>query len=584
MQRPTIFRMAMPLSVPQPITEQMMGNKNEGWALDIEGAQTPPDMGIKKVEEALPGFDLTLPKIIRYRPSDIRTINGKKCLVVDYEESKDYQRITKATPQRVKDMLVGNHYPGLVRTINLDTGMPETFTYDDVFDQIKGQSEVISEESRQKINKEIQAYNKRIDELDAATANMSRLPLQIAKAEDMVRERISVLETIIAVTDAKIEELKSQKPAGIGEMEEHVEQAIKGGNLGEKDFVDYVVHHYAYRYDELVNDLQSGALQIPAGIQNAANLKIRLMNMGQAAFDSYTTKKKERMTEKPVTSPFDIANQDIVGNLQELQQGDVPASYKTPGFHNLKGYIGSLQGTIIGCRKNRDRLVPIADGMAEIRNTIGKLPAGQRSQEYVSGPEGQVLLDQIADLCNNKLRGWAETFSRDIVDQTGRIDTRHFGKSGSMGNAMLIVALTRLFKIMSTFLKKSGWTKPDEAQAAQIAESIDIGAEHPVPVQVPVQQAKTKTTIKLSKAQWKEIGRNGGWLQKKTAGKKLNYNGVEVMVMPIDKIEHLDGPWWLWSCEIEMPDGSIRTGSIEGDGHMWADETLEFDDDGGKAI
>lgn len=506
MQKPRVMRMAMPVSIPSDVNQKMRGTER-GWAFDPEAKKGAlpvghPDLGKKVLEDVAPGFDLTLPKIYRYSPNDIKTINGKKCLVVDFEVGNDSKR-TKATPKRVMDRLIGNHYPGVVRTINLETGLPEEFNYDDVFDQVKAQSEAISEETRAKVNKEIQSYNKRIDEIDAATANLTRIPLQIAKAEGMVRERIQTLDAMIAGTQAKISETQSQKPEGMAEYEGHIDQSISGGNLNEKDFIDFVTSKYAHKYDQLVKDLQSGAIAVPASIPDPANLKLKLMNMGQAAFDDHEAeaKKKKEDEGKLPAKPFDIEQQDIVGNLQELQHGDVPSTNKSTGFYNLEGYIKSLYATVKSCEKNRDALIPIADGMAELAQKIGGLPPGQRSQDHISGPEGQDVLYMMADLCNNKLKGWSETFSRDIVDEFGRIDTRHFGKSGSVGNAMLIVTLTRLFKILSTFLKKSGYKKPDEALINSIADGIDAGQHEQVPVQVPT-QASVKKTVKVANGEW----------------------------------------------------------------------------------
>ncbi len=509
MQKPRVMRMAMPVSIPSDVNQKMRGTER-GWAFDPEAADKHPDLGKKVLEDVAPGFDLTLPKIYRYSPNDIKTINGKKCLVVDFEEGKDYPKTTKATPKRVMDRLVAGRYPGIVRAINLDTGMPEEFSYDEVFSQIKTQSEALSEETRNKVNKEIQSYNKRIDEIDAATANLTRIPLQVAKAEAMVRERISTLDAMIAGTEAKISEMKSQKPAGLGEYEGHLDQSIKSGNLNEKDFIDFVTSKYAHRYDQLVNDLQSGSLVVPASISNPANLKLKLINMGQAAFDDHAAKAQKRKDDegKLPAKPFDIEQQDIVGNLQELQPGDVPATYKSTGFYNLEGYIKSLYATVKSCQKNRDALIPIADGMAELAQKIGSLPPGQRSQAFISGEQGQEVLFEMADLCNNKLKGWSETFSRDIVDESGRIDTRHFGKSGSVGNAMLIVTLTRLFKILSTFLKNSGYKKPDENLSNSIAEGIDSGMHESVPV--PANQASAKTTVKVAAGEWTP-GMNGAY-------------------------------------------------------------------------
>lgn len=44
----------------------------------------------------------------------------------------------------------------------------------------------------------------------------------------------------------------------------------------------------------------------------------------------------------------------------------------------------------------------------------------------------------------------------------------------------------------------------------------------------------------------------------------------------ISREVHLNGPWWKWSCEVEMPDGSLIPASIQSDGHIHAMETLEL--------
>ncbi|MGD0625456.1 MAG: hypothetical protein ABSB32_12130, partial [Thermodesulfobacteriota bacterium] len=44
----------------------------------------------------------------------------------------------------------------------------------------------------------------------------------------------------------------------ISEWEAGREQAIKGGGLGEIDFIDSVMTHYKYKYNQLVEDLKSG--------------------------------------------------------------------------------------------------------------------------------------------------------------------------------------------------------------------------------------------------------------------------------------------------------------------------------------
>lgn len=47
----------------------------------------------------------------------------------------------------------------------------------------------------------------------------------------------------------------------------------------------------------------------------------------------------------------------------------------------------------------------------------------------------------------------------------------------------------------------------------------------------------------------------------------------------IDTIDTLKpGQWWDWSCEVELADGTLWEGTIQGDEHMQALETLELGD------
>jgi hypothetical protein len=59
----------------------------------------------------------------------------------------------------------------------------------------------------------------------------------------------------------------------------------------------------------------------------------------------------------------------------------------------------------------------------------------------------------------------------------------------------------------------------------------------------------------------------------------------EYEVEPIEVVDRIDDcNWSEWSCNIYKPDGTvIENGSIQGDGHCWAHETLT-DDAGNKLV
>lgn len=51
-------------------------------------------------------------------------------------------------------------------------------------------------------------------------------------------------------------------------------------------------------------------------------------------------------------------------------------------------------------------------------------------------------------------------------------------------------------------------------------------------------------------------------------------DGVEIFVL--DRLDHLDGPWWFYDCEYSLPGSDeYLSGSIQGDGEEFALDTLE---------
>ncbi len=49
----------------------------------------------------------------------------------------------------------------------------------------------------------------------------------------------------------------------------------------------------------------------------------------------------------------------------------------------------------------------------------------------------------------------------------------------------------------------------------------------------------------------------------------------------IRKVDGIKGNWYLWECEVELPTGETKTGSVQADGHgnLIAEETFEADDE-----
>jgi predicted transcriptional regulator len=499
--QPTI-KLAMPVQMTPETKEKMKGSN---WFFAPEVSTTPQDLSIvRKLKEQGIESEITLPKIYKYKPKNARNINGQPYLIFEIEEPYLYSslgRVPKNKKNLVSITSEGKFsYPGKIRAININTGNVEVFTYQEAFDSIKTQSIQFSEKTRLEINKAVNRYNEKISKIDAAAADLTRLPLQLSSAKNIVDERIQTLDEMI---NALNQEINSNKPSGISEYEQEIEEKINSGQLGERDFKEYALAKYPYHYDQLVKDLKDGKLIIPNNIPNPEEYKQKLISMGQIAFDKYMEERSKRLQEddeeEEIKEPFDISQQEIK-DLKELAEGEVPVSLKTKGYPSYEGYIKTQFAALKGCERDKKELSKMSSMLDGIANEIGRLGAGQRSIEYLKTQEGQKIVGYLKTLCNEGLKRFTERYSRKIVDEQGRIDPSKFGREGSMGNALLIVVFTRIYTVISELFKKAGLPNPIvPTPSISIEQTKDPTSlpqkQNPSPV-----QANSIKTIKIAQS------------------------------------------------------------------------------------
>jgi hypothetical protein len=503
--QPTI-KLAMPVQMTPETKEKMKGSN---WFFAPDVSTTPQDLSIvRKLKEQGIESEITLPKIYKYKPQNARNINNQPYLIFEIEEPYLYSSLGRV-PKDKKDLVTKTpegkfSYPGKIRAININTGNVEVFTYQEAFDSIRTQSIQFSEKTRLEINKAINKYNEKISKIDAAAADLTRLPLQLSSAKNIVDERIQTLDEMI---NALNQEIKSEKPSGISEYEKGLEEQIGSGQLGERDFKEYALAKYPYHYDQLVKDLKDGKLIIPNNIPNPEEYKQKLISMGQIAFDKYMEERSKRLQEddeEEIKEPFDISQQEIK-DLKELAEGEVPVSLKTKGYPSYEGYIKTKFAALKGCERDKTELSKMSSMLDGIANEIGRLGAGQRSIEYLKMPEGQKIVEYLKTLCNEGLKKFTERYSRKIVDEQGRIDPSKFGREGSMGNALLIVVFTRIYTVISELFKKAGLPPPIiPAPPISIEQTKEPTSLPQKQILSPV-KANSVKTIKISNVEWGKL-------------------------------------------------------------------------------
>jgi len=480
------MKTAMPVGLSDDIRQQL-GESN--WLVDLLSDKVPPDVGITKLRGIDPDVALSLPRIYNYGPNDIKEIDGQRYIIIDMP----------------KKML--KRKPTLIKAINIDTGETvNNINMADVLPQLQQQIAPLTEETKRRVNEEIRKHNDRLDAIDKATANITLLPLQLARVSGLIDERVADLDGIIGSTRAKLE---SPKPEPINQWESEMQQDLIGGDLDEVDFVDTALHTYKYRYNELVEDLKNidengnpkePNLSIPANIDNPEQLRVKLMNMGELAFNEYVDAATRRRENKAAPGvDFDIDAIDF-GYIDELTSDEIKKKHQTTGYRSWGSYESSLETIIRNEEEMKQKLIEIKQSLTELGQRIGGLEAGQRSNDYLRNtPEGRQIVDELREFINGQLGQFITQYKTNII-KDGVLDRKKMGSGGSIGNGLLVVAFGRMYQVISTLLGKISGGDHDRIEPERVpAEVEEVPAERAL--EEPIAKSKDKIT-RMSELLW----------------------------------------------------------------------------------
>jgi len=472
---------------------------SDNWLVNLLGDKTPPNTNVGPLKAIDPLIALSFPKIYNYKPSDIKQIEGHNYLIVDIDKK------------------AGNaKNPAYIKAIDIDTGNMVSLLKNETMPILEQGATELSRETLNKVNGQINLHNQRINEIDQATSNLTLLPLQLKRASDLIVRRVDDLNGIISATQSKMD---APKPESIGNWEEEIRNVLLTGDLNEVDFVDTVLQNYLYRYDELVSDLESGSLIIPANIADPEALKAKLTSIGNVAFDSYVAsleKRKEESDRKRSVQDDGSANFDINefndDPLQPLELDDMPRSYKSKGYRSYDAYKSSFSATIASSNMQKQGLEKIQSSLDSLASMIGNLGKGERSNNFLKNTdEGQAVVNSIRDFANQKLSPFVAQYKKDIVGKSGKVDQAKLGRGGSVGNATLVVTFSRLYKVLAEMLRKldsgeeiAGETN-DQIEQARTSVNPSVGQDEmqePEGNPVVSKSKKDKSIEKLSSALW----------------------------------------------------------------------------------
>lgn len=439
----------MAVPIPDDIRKEMA---QEGVFTLINANPELPTMGKKEISKIIsdlkttganqflnnldPSTVLQLPYIFKVSPENMIEMDGKPYYAITVKESEP---VLKKRTINGKEYNKGDIYPGEVILMDVENGNPVSFTFDEAKDKIRTPSRM-REETLQKFNEEVNAYNKKLDVIGMA-AGPTRLNLQIASAEDKIKNRINNLISMEQWYISAIDDPVHVSPA-YGKWIEYLKNNYM--TFGIRDIFDTLLFLYQSNPQDLINKIQNNQVAVPEEIKPALlglaaqeiNLKEEKINKEKAKEEAREQAKEEMLPEfkEPKEEP-----------LTPYTIQDIPEKkYKTPSkFKTLHTWAASLKYALKGIQKDKKELEDIVSTFSGLRKYIAGI---SKSMEYLKSPEGK---DNVNDLKRfmDAAQVFLKRYQGNIIENR-KIDENLLGREGTPGNALIAVRLINIYNVI----------------------------------------------------------------------------------------------------------------------------------------
>jgi len=463
-----------------PITDdQRRQMAQEGIYVLVDILDKLPTTGKRQVEQTIkslqeqgvddffsvldPKNAIMLPGIYRADPSKLIEIDGHEYYVVNVTEPREVKRKSVINGMEYQK---GDTYSGEIICMDVETGLPVPFTYNEVIDKIKTPSGN-REQTLAEINNEIIAWNKRVEAIENAIGP-TKLALQVSWAENKIRDRIGVLDSQIEAFTSK-QQNPLQNYQGYMNWEQSLREGVKNGSFNLRDVFDSLLFLYQSNAQALLAGIQDGTVQVPdelrQGLLAIAAQEMQLKGEKDIAVMQKDREKQDRMEEE---LPQDKGA--IEETLSPLTMEDIPEEkYKTLKQNRTLGHWAkSIQITIDGIQKNKEHLEVVSGALMELRGYIAELQKGQRAKNFLRSSEGQPIVHNLRNFLD-VAQTFIKRYSVDIMVDN-KVNPALMGRSGTTGNALLAVALNRIYAIIKKTL--------DEVEAPELVDSAPVEASN----------------------------------------------------------------------------------------------------------
>jgi len=504
----------------------------EGWVVDPKGNVTPPEVGKRKLKEVNPVDILELPKIYYYNTNDIRMINGNPCVVLD---------VKKSGPRTV----------GFVKVFDTEKGLVEDLPYEGTIEQIEDEKLRLRQSTLEDVNQKVKEYNAILSKIEQSSRSVPTLTPQLWALIRKVDDRIGSLDGIIA---AKQRERESGGPSGTKELSVGIDEAVNSGGLSVQDFVDTVLYQYMYRYDELVEKLSNNAIPMPSSANDPEALREALMNVANLAYQEYETSLQTKkllenykgryqeliddLNNGAIDIPAIVDNEafraSLVGKaqkamekkpqeikevelkeLREMTLDQIPSPKpKATGYQSIESYTKSLNATIKSCETEKEYLEKSKAQIKELIDYLNGLNTGERSNQFLTETaEGRAVVDQIRQTANDLLE-FVKRYKMTVVDSEGNINPMAMGRKGSTGNAIIVISFSKIYNTLSQILdnlqKGIDVFDTEENVVEDIAEEP---VEEPAPESELMPQSESQNKIKQMSERLNQAFQDRTWLR-----------------------------------------------------------------------
>jgi len=433
----SLDKISMPVPLPKKYRERMMNNKVEpqqvGVVTDHPEGHKMPNVGVRDVKKILEdnkmGISPNLPRVYVFSRDNIVEIDGGMYYIVYVEKSKEMKRT--------------GHRDGKIVAIDVASGEPKTFSFDQYASKIQKHLSV-RKETLERINKEIGEWNSKIDKIDKMTG-FTALPLQIGRARNRLDKRIQTLQSQV---DA-IEKQKQNPLSGFNAYNDWLQflrEGIKKREFSLQDTFDTLLFLYKRTPDQLATGLESGEIKVPPELKNP------LMQIALAESKGVAEKKEKRefnqeQREQRIEEDLPEFKEPGLENIQPMTEEQLPSSYeKSTTYHTLEFWWARKFAQLHDIVRDLRELTDIRDMLSKMVKYMAALEKGQLSKDYLVSPEGQQDIGVLKEFLN-KTKSFLKRYQGSLVDESGRISQRIFGRTGTMGNAELFVSLARLYNV-----------------------------------------------------------------------------------------------------------------------------------------